>query len=800
MVTTGAKGSMVNQSQVSCQLGQQALEGRRVPRMSSGRTLPSFAPYDPNPRADGFIADRFLTGVRPQEYYFHCMAGREGLVDTAVKTSRSGYLQRCLVKHLEELKVSYDHTVRDGEGGVVQFLYGEDGIDPTKAAHLDCESRTFQFLARNHKSLKMRYPALPNSTLDFAAADYRRAKDIESGTVDLLKKGCFVKAKKSRLGSEWVRGAICEGWFDATITKTHQNGSYDIKYLHNGEEVENVPRFVEFNYAGAKKTAAASFECELIRPAVFDPIVSDTTREKGKHRMGSSGACVSEHIAGLATEAMEDPEVKTAITNSGLTRKGFGELVAAKYGSALVHPGEAVGSIAAQSIGEPSTQMTLNTFHLAGAGANVTLGIPRLREIIMTASKELKTPTMSVPLRSSVSERDALRLTRSFTRITLMDLLASVGGITVQEKLELGAGANWDRCYYVTLKFHPAERIQEAFGLRLEYIANVVTKIFIPKLAKIMKAEMKRSATGGNTASIEVAGGSASDFIESEKPSKSKKSKSKDDEYDDEVADEEDGVAGSRFGHKKEMTSYGDMDDDEKNIAKQSSSDDSDEDEVAMVTEAEESDDEESTGNSLKISRSKNSFKLDPLRVDPSTCPLLMVGLVERAAEDTVVRARPNINEGFVNKEEGRGRCLQTAGCNFEEIWQLSDEEVDHTKLVSNHIWGIRCAYGVEAARMSIADQIRGVFAVYGISVDPRHLSLIADFMTYDGEYKPMNRIGMTDVSSTFLQMSYESTSVFMVDAALHKRNDNMNSPSANIVMGNPIRHGTGAFECIATS
>jgi len=99
MVNTGAKGSMVNQSQVSCSLGQQALEGRRVPRMASGRTLPSFAPYDPNPRADGFITDRFLTGIRPQEYFFHCMAGREGLVDTAVKTSRSGYLQRCLMKH-----------------------------------------------------------------------------------------------------------------------------------------------------------------------------------------------------------------------------------------------------------------------------------------------------------------------------------------------------------------------------------------------------------------------------------------------------------------------------------------------------------------------------------------------------------------------------------------------------------------------------------------------------------------------------------------------------------------------------
>ena len=107
---------------------------------------------------------------------------------------------------------------------------------------------------------------------------------------------------------------------------------------------------------------------------------------------------------------MNEPGVKSAIENSGLTTKHFGELVATKFSSALVHPGEAVGAIAAQSIGEPSTQMTLNTFHLAGAGANVTLGIPRLREIIMTASKDLKTPTMSVPLRSTVTDREGKQL------------------------------------------------------------------------------------------------------------------------------------------------------------------------------------------------------------------------------------------------------------------------------------------------------------------------------------------------------------------------------------------------------
>ncbi|GFH32956.1 DNA-directed RNA polymerase subunit, partial [Haematococcus lacustris] len=93
MTISGAKGSLVNFSQISCLLGQQELEGRRVPRMASGKTLPCFAPYDAGARSCGFVGDRFLSGLRPQEYYFHCMAGREGLIDTTVKTSRSGYLQ-----------------------------------------------------------------------------------------------------------------------------------------------------------------------------------------------------------------------------------------------------------------------------------------------------------------------------------------------------------------------------------------------------------------------------------------------------------------------------------------------------------------------------------------------------------------------------------------------------------------------------------------------------------------------------------------------------------------------------------
>ena len=151
MTTSGAKGSLVNFSQISCLLGQQELEGRRVPRMMSGKTLPCFAPYDPGARSGGFITDRFLTGLRPPEYYFHCMAGREGLVDTSVKTASSGYLQRCLIKSMESLRVQYDATVRDDtDGTVCQFYYGEDGLDVVSVCYLD----QFKFLAENARAYK----------------------------------------------------------------------------------------------------------------------------------------------------------------------------------------------------------------------------------------------------------------------------------------------------------------------------------------------------------------------------------------------------------------------------------------------------------------------------------------------------------------------------------------------------------------------------------------------------------------------------------------------------------------------
>ena len=508
--------------------------------------------------------------------------------------------------------------------------------------------------------------------------------------------------------------------------------------------------------------------------------------------------------------------VKTAIKAKGITPEDFGNLVAAKYGSALCAPGEAVGSIAAQSVGEPSTQMTLNTFHLAGSGANVTLGIPRLREIIMTASRELKTPTMSIPLHESVTDKDAVKLTRFFSKLTLNELIANHKGITVTETLLQGDGGDWRRAYHVSLKFHPAERINEAFGLGLEDVAAAITRTFKAKLTELMKRELRRSSAEGDVASIEVSGGGSSTFVPAErKSSKNDRDDLEDEEEDDDnedVVGEEDGVMGARFGHKREMESYGDMDDDDRQAANESGPQSMHDEEASEGSDDEEDDTGGDTrqdktpdrrfkaftnmSEEPKLDYETNAIHMPPLRVDPAARPLLMVGLVERAASATLVRARRGISEAYINDEDGRGRCLQTAGVNFTEFWKL--ERVDHSRLASNDIWAMRCAYGVEAARNNIVEQIRSVFGAYGISVDPRHLSLIADYMTFDGGFKPMNRIGMNDISSPFLQMSFETTANFMTDAAMHGRKEPLMSPSANIVIGRPVRHGTGAFDVLS--
>jgi DNA-directed RNA polymerase subunit A' len=135
MAVSGARGSMLNLTQMAGCLGQQSVRGERIMRGYEDRTLPHFRRNDLGAEAHGFITNSYKSGLSPTEFFFHAIGGREGLVDTAVRTSQSGYLQRRMINALQDLKVAYDGTVRTTGGRIIQFRYGEDGTDPGRSSY-----------------------------------------------------------------------------------------------------------------------------------------------------------------------------------------------------------------------------------------------------------------------------------------------------------------------------------------------------------------------------------------------------------------------------------------------------------------------------------------------------------------------------------------------------------------------------------------------------------------------------------------------------------------------------------------
>jgi DNA-directed RNA polymerase I subunit RPA1 len=248
-------------------------------------------------------------------------------------------------------------------------LYGEDGLDPTKAAYLDCTPASFEFFARNADALDLRNRSLKNSNIVPAAKDHFQSINVKKQ----FRVGDFVRARRLRTGNEWKRGALCTGWKSAIVTKVDKNHKVlSLRYDEDGSEAKNVPVTMDFILPLKDGVPVASGRAVLVEPCARDPVINAARRG---HFLGQSGICVSERVASKAHEALSSSKLKSILSLRKISDEVFSAVVGSKYSSSLCAPGEAVGCIAAQSIGEPSTQMTLNTFHLAGAGANVTLGM-----------------------------------------------------------------------------------------------------------------------------------------------------------------------------------------------------------------------------------------------------------------------------------------------------------------------------------------------------------------------------------------------------------------------------------------
>jgi DNA-directed RNA polymerase I subunit RPA1 len=202
----------------------------------------------------------------------------------------------------------------------------------------------------------------------------------------------------------------------------------------------------------------------------------------------------------------EDPDklLDKSLKENLLTGPAFIKLMHLKYLHSLVEPGEAVGLLAAQGIGEPSTQMTLNTFHFAGFGAkNVTLGIPRLREIIMTASAEIKTPTMTLPLQSHVSSEEAEKFCQEISKLSLAEVIEkmSVYEQITKSQIDTESAETTIRkkMYTIRMEFYPKHEYKEEFNIVPRNIEDAIELNFIGYLESSIKKEAKSAINRNDT-------------------------------------------------------------------------------------------------------------------------------------------------------------------------------------------------------------------------------------------------------------------------------------------------------------
>ena len=333
MVTGGSKGSIINISQIMACVGQQNVNGNRISFGYTNRTLPHYQQNDHSAESRGFVKNSYMKGLTPSEFYFHAMGGREGVIDTAVKTSETGYIQRRLVKAMEDLKISSDLTVRNSLGDILQLQYGEDGMDACK------------LITQNIPRIQL-FENIPYNTKN----EYLINKEQQN-----------------------MKNAI---W----ILNNYQDTRVHLPFHLDRIMIHNTSKNLVFD------------------EQYFDTVIEliDSFCNKFENKLFKSILQITFFSKRLMMEYRLSVQDVINITND----------IYYYYETSKISIGEMIGTIAAQSLGEPITQLTLNTFHAAGISEkNVTLGVPRLKEIINT-TKTIKCPSMYLKINDGYTFND----------------------------------------------------------------------------------------------------------------------------------------------------------------------------------------------------------------------------------------------------------------------------------------------------------------------------------------------------------------------------------------------------------
>lgn len=328
MINSGAKGNAINIAQMVGCLGQQNVDGRRIAYGYDNRTLPHYTKFDDGPESRGFVENSFIKGLTPQEFFFHAMGGREGLIDTAVKTSSTGYAQRKLVKAMEDCKVSYDLTVRNANGNIVQFLYGEDGVDAIKI-----ETQPLYYITMDPPTLEKEYflsvkDDMSCYLLPDTFEEFQKERDWED---DMFKH--FKQILEDR---EFIIKKMFNGQQERTV-------SYPIGFQRIIENTKSL--YAKYNMDNMMTDLNPCYVLNVVNKLCDELCV--TENNKGNK------------LLGMLLRMYLSP--KQMIVRHHFTKSAFDQIVTKikmKYYDSIVNPSEMVGVVAAQSIGEPATQLS----------------------------------------------------------------------------------------------------------------------------------------------------------------------------------------------------------------------------------------------------------------------------------------------------------------------------------------------------------------------------------------------------------------------------------------------------------
>jgi len=714
MVKAGSKGSDLNISfMISC-LGQQNVDGKRIPYGFEHRTLPHFSKFDDSPGARGFVESSYINGLSPQELFFHAMGGRVGLIDTAVKTSTTGYIQRRLIKGLEDLMVHYDMTIRTNKNKIVQFAYGDDGIDTTKVEN--------QFI-----------PIVTMSTQDI----YAHFNIPDENAKTKLLSNIFLKNTMTRFKKQSQKmNDMCLQYSNMMIEMREEIIKNVFK--KKSDSIVNCPvgfQYIISNIQGQFNINSTSLVDITILEA-FELIEQTYQNLEKIHYVVPTLLFKTLYYYYLSPK---DLLIVKRFNKDALML--LLSTIVLTYKRAIVAPGEMVGMIAGQSIGEVSTQMTLNTFHFAGVASksNVTRGVPRIEEIL-SLSSEPKNPSLTIYLKEEEE-------TQKEKAQTIMYMIEHTKLVEIVKSIEIC----FDPDDLNTLISEDKDTIQQyrAFESMVASCAEVnLTNDENEKSKWIIRMEMDPEVMLEKNITMDDVNFTLNNCYENQINCV----------YSDYNAD--------KLVFRVRMN-------------------------------------EVIKNNSGKSSAAKTKLPLDQsdqIYILKNFQDQLLQNVVLRGIKGINKVILRKIKDNVVEKNGLYKRediwVLDTMGTNLLEI--LGIDYIDNTRTFSNDIVEIYNVLGIEAARQAIYNELVDVIEFDGAYVNYHNYSVLVDRMTFTSKMISIFRHGINnDNIGPIAKASFEETPEMFLKAARHAELDTLKGISANVMCGQEGFFGTSAFQVV---